>query len=66
MRFIVHKENEDLDVLLLRHKNTNKYSYVNLTKGHICTCIFDSIEEAIQDMENRKKQGLLVDYTLSE
>lgn len=66
MRFIVHKENEDLDVLLLRHKNTNKYSYVNLTKGHICTCIFDSIEEAIQDMENRKKQGLLVDYTLIE
>lgn len=66
MRFIVHKENEDLDVLLLRHKNTNKYSYVNLTKGHICSCIFDSIEEAIQDMENRKKQGLLVDYTLIE
>lgn len=66
MRFIVHKENEDLDVLLLRHKNTNKYSYVNLTKGHICPCIFDSIEEAIQDMENRKKKGLLVDYTLIE
>ena len=62
LKLIVHKENEDLDVLLLRHKNTDKWSYVNLTKGHICSCIFDSIEDAIKDMDERKEKGLLLDY----
>lgn len=62
LKFIVHKENEDLDVLLLRHKNTEKWSYVNLTKGHICSCIFDSIEDAIKDMDDRKEKGLLLSY----
>ena len=29
------------DVLLLRHKGVgDKYSFVNLTKGHICPCVF--------------------------
>lgn len=62
MRFLVHKRNGDVDVLLLPHKGTNKYSFVNLTKGHICSCVFDSIEEAIQDMESRKNSGLLDSY----
>ena len=62
MRFLVHKRNGDVDVLLLPHKGTNKYSFVNLTKGHICSCEFDTIEEAVQDMESRKNLGLLDCY----
>lgn len=62
MRFLVHKSSGDADVLLLPHKGTNKYSFVNLTKGHICSCVFDSVEEAIKDMEVRKKLGLLDSY----
>ena len=54
IKFIVHKETEDLDVLLLRHKGTDKYSFVNLTKGHICKCVFDSVDEAMKDIEDRK------------
>ena len=64
MQFIVHKETGDIDVLLLRHKNTDKWSFVNLTKGHICPCVFDSVDEAIRDMSSRKEQGLILDYTL--
>ena len=64
IKFIVHKETEDLDVLLLRHKGTDKYSFVNLTKGHICKCIFDSVDEAMKDIEDRKAKGLLVDYEI--
>lgn len=64
LKFIVYKKDETLDVLLLKHKNTNKYSFVNLTKGHICPCIFDSVEDALIDIENRKKQGLLIDYEI--
>ena len=64
IKFVVHKENEDLDVLLLRHKGTDKWSYVNLTKGHICKCVFDSVEDALKDIEDRKTNGLLIDYEI--
>lgn len=62
MRFLVRKSSGDVDVLLLPHKGTNKYSFVNLTKGHICSCVFDSVAEAIEDMEVRKRAGLLDSY----
>lgn len=35
-----------------------------MSKGHICSCVFDSIESAIKDIEDRKKNGLLVDYEI--
>ena len=58
----MHKSSGDVEVLLLPHKGTNKYSFVNLTKGHICPCVFNSVEDAIQDMEDRKIMGLLDSY----
>ena len=45
-----------------RHKETGKYSFVNITKGHICPCMFDTYEEALQDLENRKKDNLIKGY----
>ena len=62
IKFLVYKPNETIEVLLLPHKNTNKYSFVNITKGHICSCVFNSINEAIEDMEERKKKGLINRY----
>lgn len=62
MRFLVHKRGGDAEVLLLPHKGTDKYSFVNLTKGHICPCVFDSIEDAIRDMDDRRRAGLLDSY----
>ena len=62
MRFLVRKSSGDVEVLLLPYKGTNKFSFVNLTKGHICSCVFASAKEAIQDMEYRKASGLLIDY----
>lgn len=38
------------EVLILPYKNTNTYSYINLTKGHICPCKFSSIEDALNDL----------------
>ena len=62
LKFLVSKPNETIEVLLLPYKNTNKYSFVNITKGHICSCVFNSINEAIEDMEERKKKGLINRY----
>ena len=64
IQFKVYKENKILDVLLLRHKGTDKYSFVNLTKGHICSCVFNSIDDALKDIEDRKQKGLLIDYKI--
>ena len=50
------------DKIYFYNKNTNKYSFVNITKGHICSCVFNSIDEAIEDMEERKKKGLIDRY----
>lgn len=30
---------------------SNKFSYVNLTKGHICNCVFESEHDALKDLE---------------
>ena len=64
IQFKVYKENETLDVLLLRHKGTDKYIFVNLTIGHICSCVFNSVDDALKDIEDRKQKGLLIDYKI--
>ena len=39
-------------------------SFVNLTKEHICSCKFKTIEEAIQDMNDRLRKGLIESYVV--
>lgn len=64
MHFCIFKRNETLDVLLLPHKGTNMYSFVNLSKGHICPCLFPSIDAAIADLDDRQKRGLILGYDI--
>ena len=44
-----------VEVLLFRNKSDNTYSYINLTKGHICPCKFKTLEHAIKDLKNYPK-----------
>lgn len=64
--FRVFKPSGTVDVLLLKHKETDEYSFVNLTKGHICPCRFRSMEEAILDLAERKKDGRIFNYWILE
>jgi len=41
-----------VNVAILKHKITGKYSYVNLTKGHICPCIFETPQDALDDLDS--------------
>ena len=66
MHFCIFKRNETLDVLLLPHKGTNMYSFVNLSKGHICPCLFPSIDAAIADLDDRQKRGLILKYDVTK
>ena len=65
LRFIVKKPNgEESVVVIFKNKSDGTYSFVNLTKEHICSCKFKTIEEAIQDMNDRLKKGLIESYVV--
>ena len=49
-------------VTILRNKSDNTYSFVTLTKEHICSCRFNSIEDALHDMDERIKKGTVLSY----
>lgn len=53
MKLLVkYKDGSQSLVQIMRHKNSNTYSYINLTKNHICPCVFKSIDEALDDLNN--------------
>ena len=63
MRFFrVVRPKDTVEVAIIKNKNDNTYSYVNLTKEHICPCRFNSVEEAIDDMDKLKEKGKLIKY----
>lgn len=60
--YLVIREKDNVVVSIMLNKSDHTYSFVNLTKGHICTCKFDSIEGAIKDMEKKKDSGEIIDF----
>lgn len=62
-RFIVEREKDNVEVMILPCKKDGKFSFVNITKEHICSCKFDTVEEAIADMDEQIKQGKVKQYT---
>ena len=58
----VNRPNDSVMVAIMPHKDKNKYSFVNLTKNHICPCEFNSVDGAIADMERLKKEGKIISY----
>lgn len=55
--YINKPDGNDYIVLLMQHKITREWSFVNLTKEHICPCKFKTYEEAIDDLEQHVKDG---------
>ena len=54
-QYLVERPNGNVIVTILSNKSDHTYSYVNLTKGHICPCRFASEEEALHDMDQKIK-----------
>lgn len=50
----------------MQHKLTKKYSFVNITKGHICSCEFDTQKEALKDLQNKYRNKEIMTYILYE
>lgn len=59
MKLIINRTDGVVEVLILKHKETGLFSFINLTKGHICPCQFNSIEEALDDLN---KQPNVIDW----
>lgn len=60
--YLVQRKNGNVIVSIMRNKSDNTYSFVNLTKGHICSCRFDSVENAVKDMDEKIFDGEIVAY----
>lgn len=54
-RYLVRrKDRNDCLVSIMYDRFTDKFCFVNLTSGHVCSCRFNSTEDALADMDNRK------------
>lgn len=51
---------------IMKHKSTKKYSFVNITKGHICSCEFNTQEEALKDLHNKYLNKEIATYIIYE
>lgn len=66
IKIYVNRPKGDVEVAIMFDRNTEKYCFVNLTKGHVCKCSFNSYEEAIQDLENEISLGNVNFYTIHD
>ena len=63
LRFIVKMHNnEESVVVVFKNESDNTYSFVNLTKECIYSGRFKTIEEAVQDMNDQVRKGLIESY----
>lgn len=60
--YLVQRKDGNVIVSIMRNKSDNTYSFVNLTKNHICPCRFDSIEDAVKDMDEKILNGEITWY----
>ncbi|EGT3606880.1 hypothetical protein ACSW9O_15915 (plasmid) [Clostridium perfringens] len=60
--WIVVREKDSVIVDIFKNKIDNTYSFINFTKRHICPCRFNSIEEALKDLEKYKQKNKIKKY----
>lgn len=51
--WLVERDKDNVLVTIMKNKTDNTYSFINLTKEHICPCRFKSVEDALKDMDKQ-------------
>lgn len=51
---VVRKDGTKRVVAIMPDRATGKYCFVNLTTCHVCSCRFNTEEEAINDMDHNE------------
>lgn len=57
-RLVIERDKDKVVMLLLPNKDGRGYQYINLTKGHICPCVFPTMSaafEGLKKFQNLKK-----------
>ena len=62
LKFLVTRPKGTVLVYLMKNESDNTYSFVNITRWHICQCRFQSIREAVADMNRLKEEGKIIRY----
>lgn len=60
--YFVRRTKGNVIVSIMYNRTDNKYHFVNLTSNHICSCCFNTINDAILDMERFKNEGKVIEY----
>lgn len=57
LKFIVYRKppKESCFVMLCKDRRSGKWCFVNLTSMHVCSCRFNTMDEAIKDLESREE-----------
>ena len=50
---VIRRNRPDCIMMLCQDRTTKKWCFVNLSTEHVWACRFDTIEDAIADMEKR-------------
>jgi len=62
---VIREKNNEADnciVTIMYNRNNGKYQFVNLTNPHICACVFDSVDDALADMQQKVVSKEIVGY----
>lgn len=60
--FYIVRKKDSVIVSIMKHKSDGTYSFVNITKGHICSCRFYAFHEALSDLEKQIQDGHVISY----
>ena len=65
LKFLVTRPDDTVLVYLMKNEFDSTYSFVNITRWHICQCRFQSIRDAVADMDRLKEEGKIIRYELT-
>lgn len=60
--YLVIKDTGNVLVSIMFSRSSGSYHFVNLTKGHICSCEFETVWDAVVDMKRKKDNGEIIDF----
>lgn len=66
LKYIVTRPSDSVEVYLMQNKNDHTYSFVNITKGHICPCRFTTISAAIEDLDRLIEDKKIIRYEITQ
>ena len=61
-KWLVKRPHDEVIVTIMKNKSDASYSFINLTKEHIGPCRFNSVNDALRDMDRLKDSGKIIDY----